>query len=134
MSPSFPPFFLLLFLFLKEYKSKINKIPFLSYHPTHTISNVWDWGEGESRDRGGRKIQFIHSFLHSFTWQTLIGFPDCSMLGAGNTATNKRKMPSYISQISSFPSRALLHVTKKLNLINISEKRFPKQRQISSLS
>lgn len=42
----FPPFFLLLFLFLKEYKSKINKIPFLSYLPNTDYFQLLGLGWG----------------------------------------------------------------------------------------
>lgn len=53
--------------------------------PTPIISNIWNWGEG-----GGSAWR---DMIHSFIQQTFIGFADKSILGIGNTTTNKIYMP-----------------------------------------
>lgn len=59
----FLPCFLLLFLSLNEYKSKTNKIPFLSYLPNTDYFQCLGLREGESTDGRSREVQFIHSFI-----------------------------------------------------------------------
>lgn len=121
MSPSLSPSPSFCSFSSESIKVKYTNFHFWPTYQTPIISNIWDWGEGRHRDGGVEK--YSHSFIHSFS-KHFVGFPDRSMLRAGNT-TKKIYTSSWISWISSCPW-SFATLTKKLNLSRIGRKDFPK--------
>lgn len=111
MSPFSPSPSFYQYSFFSEYKSKIHKIPLLSYLPKAYYFQYL------GQEKYG---SFVHFFIHSFN-RHFGRFPDRSTLSAGNT-TNKIHVASWRYLLS------FVTLTKKVNLSREVKKGFPKYR------